>query len=157
LRSACATLAVAVGLAACGGDAADEQRAECLSTPPEEGATYAGDDVAFATGEGGALQAERVDGEFPWFAKVGLLVRGSGTVVVSVPEEAAVRIKGWGGDAFSLRTDVVIESSPSCEADWTAYPGGLVFSGRQCVRLRVEGPSGEPTSAILALRRECPG
>jgi len=150
-------LAAAV-LAACGGgDDGEPPRADCFSTPPEEGATQANADVAFATGEGGALQASRVEGEFPWFAKVGLLVRGSGTVVVSVQaaQQDAVRINGWGGDSFSLRTDVVIESSPTCESDWTAYPGGLVFSGRQCVRLAVDGPRAQTGTAVLALRRDC--
>jgi hypothetical protein len=45
--------------------------------------------------------------------------------------------------------------SPACETDWTAYPGGLAFSGRRCVRLRVEGPGEQSGTAVLGLRRDC--
>jgi hypothetical protein len=153
LPCACATLAVAA-LVACGG--ADEAR--CGGTPPEEGATYANADVAFATGSGGALQADRSEGELPWFAKTGLLVRGSGTVVVRVPDgQDVVRIVGWGGAPGELATAALVVSTPACESDWTAYPGGLAFSGRRCVRLRVEGPGEQSGTAVLGLRRDCPG
>jgi hypothetical protein len=155
LPCACATLAVAALVACGGGDEAPEPR--CGGTPPEEGATYANADVAFATGPGGALQADRSEGELPWFAKAGLLVRGSDPVVVGVPDgQDVVRIVGWGGAPEELRTATIVESAPACESDWTAYPGGLAFSGRRCVRLRVEGPGEQSGTAVLGLRRDCP-
>jgi hypothetical protein len=149
-----AAAVVAVVLGACGG----EERAapECSSDEPDATATYAHDAVAFATGEGGWLQAERTGGRLPWFAKFGLYVRGRGTVVIRVPEgQRHVRISGWGGRAGELKTAVLLEASPSCARDWTGYPGGLAFSGRRCVRLRVEGPGNAIGSARFGLRREC--
>jgi hypothetical protein len=144
-------------LGACGGDDA-RPGPRCGGTAPEAGATYANADVAFATGAGGALQADRFDGGLPWFAKAGLLVRGRGSVVVRVPDgQDAVRIVGWGGGPGELATFTLVESAPACDSDWTAYPGGLAFSGRRCVRLRIEGPGDQTGTAVLGLRRDCRG
>jgi hypothetical protein len=156
MRRLVAAVVVALVLGACGGD--DERRAvECSSDDPGEAATYSGDRVAFGAPAGEEVQSDRFGGPLPWFAKLGLFVRGSGTVVVRVPEaqHEVVKISGWGGRAGDLRTDVLLEAAPACASDWTAYPGGLVFSGRRCVRLRVEGPGDATGSAVLGLRRDC--
>lgn len=146
---------VAATLAACGGgDGADRAAQKCDDTAPDPGATFATADVAFAAPEGEEVQSSRADGYLSWFAKFGLYVRGRGDVVIRVPaaQRDEVNILGWGvnGDA-PPRTDIRIPAS-RC---WTGYPGGLVFSGHQCVRLEVEGPGALRGAARFGLRREC--
>lgn len=48
-----------------------------------------------------------------------------------------------------------LERAKSCPGDWTAYPGGLVFRGRRCVRLQVEGPGEAHGTMLVGLRRDC--
>jgi hypothetical protein len=158
----------ALVLVACGGSEPKRERADakvpCVSTNPGDAATYANGDVAFGrdagTREGGELQSDRFGGDLPWFAKTGLFVRGTGTVVVRVPsaQRDVVKILGWTGtDDNQLRAEVLVEPAPACRSDWTAYPGGLAFSGRRCVRLHVEGPGDEAGSALFGLRKDCSG
>jgi hypothetical protein len=125
-------------------------------------AVYANAHVAFgrdaSAREGSELQSDRFGGDLPWFAKTGLFVRGTEPVVVRVPstQRDAVKILGWTGtDDNELRGGVLVEPASACPADWTAYPGGLAFSGRRCVRLRVEGPGDETGSALFGLRKDC--
>jgi hypothetical protein len=135
--------------------------APCVSTPPGKGATYANAHVAFArdaaTREGEEVQSARSGGDLPWFAKFGLYVRGTEDVVVRVPvgQRDVVKIQGWGSDPHELRSDILVQSTAGCDAIWTAYPGGLVFSGRRCVRLDVEGPGSRGGSARFGLRKDC--
>jgi hypothetical protein len=150
--------AIALTLAACGGQR-PAASASCHSTPPGAEALYANADVAIAwpagLPEGGELESARFGGELPWFAKTGLFVRGPGTVVVRVApaQHDVVAIRGWGGD--EPRTDALVERPEACAGDWTAYPGGLAFAGRQCVRLRIEGPGDQTGSLLIGLRRDC--
>jgi hypothetical protein len=166
VRAAAVVTAAALVLVACGGSGAERERTDakvpCVSTDPGDGATYANADVAFGraagTPEGGELQSDRFGGDLPWFAKTGLFVRGTEAVVVSVPnaQRDTVKILGWTGtDDNQLRAAVLVEPAPGCPSDWTAYPGGLAFSGRRCVRLRVEGPRDEAGSALFGLRKDC--
>jgi hypothetical protein len=69
-----------------------------------------------------------------------------------LPEGAELQSARHGGE---LRTEVRVEPASGCPSDWTAYPGGLAFSGRRCVRLRVEGPGEQTGSALFGLRRDC--
>ena len=145
--------AAAVVLAACGAATEDDRTPDCASSEePPEAAAYANDDVAFAAPEGQEVQSDRFEGSLPWFAKFGLYVRGHGTVVVRVPSDQRVRIVGWGGGADEPREATLAESTSPC---WTAYPGGLAFAGRQCVRVQVEGPRETRGSAVFGLRRTC--
>ena len=143
-------LVVIVGTAAACGSG-DRAVARCDDTAPGPGATFATAGVAFAAREGEEVQSDRGDGYLPWFAKFGLYVRGRGDVVIRVPAEQrdAINLTGWGGDP--PRTDLRISAS-RC---WTAYPGGLVFTGRRCVRLEVEGPGALRGTARFGLRRDC--
>jgi hypothetical protein len=152
-------------LGACGdkGAAPELSRAPapCPSTPPGKAATYATANVAFArdagTREGEKVQSARMGGDLPWFAKFGLYVRGSEDVVVRVPagQREVVKIRGWGSNADELRSDILVPPTPGCRAAWTVYPGGLVFSGRRCVRLEVEGSGSRRGSALFGLRKDC--
>jgi hypothetical protein len=145
--------AAALLLAACGAAKEDDRAADCASSEePPEAAAYANDDVAFAAPESQEVQSARSEGPLPWFAKFGLYVRGNGTVVVRVPSDRHVRIVGWGGGADEPREATLVESTSPC---WTAYPGGLAFAGRQCVRVQVDGPGGARGSAVFGLRRDC--
>jgi hypothetical protein len=104
--------------------------------------------------KGRRFQSARGDGYLPWFAKFGVFVRGRGDVVIRVPavQHDTVSMAGWGADGDDPpRTDILLSAS-RC---WTAYPGGLVFSGRQCVRLVVEGPGALRGAARFGLRRAC--
>ena len=154
LTRALILVAVVAGtLAACGGGA-DRAAERCDDTAPGPGATLATADVAFAAREGEEVQSSRGGGYLPWFAKFGLFVRGRGDVVVRVPaaQHDDVNIVGWGaGGDEPPRTDIRIPAS-RC---WTGYPGGLVFTGHQCVRLQVEGPGPLRGAARFGLRREC--
>jgi hypothetical protein len=128
----------------------------CVDEDPGANATYANPDVAIAYGpEGAELESARSGGELPWFAKTGLVVRGDREVLVRVPAEQAdvVKISGWGRTGVEAREAALVE--PSCPGEWTSYPGGLVFRGRQCVRLEVEGPSEARGSVLIGLRRDC--
>jgi hypothetical protein len=165
MRVIAVPLACAV-LGACGGSGSEPpSRAAsgpCVSDDPGDAATYANADVAFArdpsTPEGGELQSDRSNGDLPWLAKTGLFVRGNGEVVVRVPsaQRDVVKIVGWSGTGNTEpRTDVLVQSTSACPSDWTAYPGGLAFSGRRCVRLRVEGPGDKTGSALFGLRKDC--
>jgi hypothetical protein len=146
---------IAGTLAACGGGGDGNRAAlRCAESGPGPGATFATGGVAFAAREGEQVQADRGDGYLPWFAKIGLFVRGQGDVVVRVPAVAhdEVNMAGWGaGDDAPPQTDIRITAS-RC---WTAYPGGLVFNGRRCVRLEVEGPGKLKGTARFGLRRAC--
>jgi hypothetical protein len=155
-RALISVLVVAAALAACGGGGdADRAAQPCDDTAPDPGATFATADVAFAAREGEEVQSARGTGYLPWFAKFDLYVRGEGNVVIRVPEaqQDEVNIVGWGveGDA-PPRTDILIESASRC---WTGYPGGLIFTGRPCVQLQVEGPGALRGTARFGLRREC--
>ena len=72
-----------------------------------------------------------------------------------VPAEQAdaVKIDGWGRTGVEPREAALVE--PSCPDEWTSYPGGLVFRGRQCVRLQVDGPDEARGSVLIGLRRDC--
>src|SRR5688572_20764453 len=102
MRPAIAAVSIALALGACGGD--ERRGPECSSDDPEEAASYATDRVAFAAPEGAEVQSDRLGGPLPWFAKIGLYVRGSGTVVIRVPVRVrdSVAISGWGGRAGEL-------------------------------------------------------
>jgi hypothetical protein len=154
--------AALLGLAACGGDAEDaDTGVPCIDEDPGRAATYANRDVAIGRDrrrpEGAELESDRSGGELPWFAKTALYVRGNHEVVVRVPAELSgvVRIAGWGEDGGEPR-DAALVRPTSCPGDWTAYPGGLVFRGRHCVRLQVEGPGDAQGSVLVGLRRDCP-
>jgi hypothetical protein len=138
-----------LALVACGGG--DPPVAECGDVPDAR-ATRVNADVAFAAPSGVALEADRVSGsELPWFTKFGLLVRGEGDVVVRAPD--GVKISGWRGTSdTSLQSAVLVTADSRC---WTAYPGGLAFSGRRCARLAVEGPGDQRGTALFGLRRDC--
>ena len=155
-RALILVLVVAGTLVACGGGGdADRAAQRCDDTAPEPGATFATADVAFAAREGEEVQSDRGTGYLPWFAKFGLYVRGKGNVVVRVPaaQQDDVNIVGWGvGGDEPPRTDILVESASRC---WTGYPGGLVFSGHECVRLQVEGPGSLRGAARFGLRRDC--
>jgi hypothetical protein len=144
-----------------GGSHLSTTRGPCLSSPPGKAATYANASIAFArdagTREGEEVQSTRLGGELPWFAKFGLYVRGNQEVVVRVParQRDVVKIRGWGSTANELHTDILVPSMSGCRAIWSVYPGGLVFSGRRCVRLVVEGPGSRRGSALFGLRRDC--
>jgi hypothetical protein len=150
-------------LAACGPGAKSGPAAggPCLDEDPGKRAIYATRDVAFAWDptlrEGSAVQSAASEGELPWFAKTGLFIRGDDSVVVRVPERQDVRIEGWYGPGSDgeLRSEVLVEPVEGCPSQWTAYPGGLRFAGRQCVRVEIEGPAGQTGSALFGLRRNC--
>jgi hypothetical protein len=158
-----------VGLGACGGDGDGESESPdadatvpCVDDDPGEAATYANPDVAIGRDPrkavGAELASDRFEGELPWFAKTGLFVRGNRQVVVRVPAELSdvVKIVGWGeGNDAEPREVVLAQPTSACREDWTAYPGGLVFRGRHCVRLRVEGPGDARGSALVGLRKDC--
>ncbi|HEX5619546.1 MAG TPA: hypothetical protein VFX51_14080 [Solirubrobacteraceae bacterium] len=155
-RALALVLIVAGTIAACGGGGETERAAaRCDDTAPGPGATFATADVAFAAPEGEEVQSARDNGGYlPWFAKFGLYVRGSGDVVIRVPavHRDDVNMVGWGaGGDDPPRTDIRIAAS-RC---WTGYPGGLIFTGRPCVRLRVEGPGSLRGTARFGLRRAC--
>lgn len=152
-------------LGACGEKRAASEpsaaHAPCLSSPPGKAATYANANVAFArdagTREGGKVQSARIGGDLPWFAKFGLYVRGNQDVVVRVPagQREVVKIRGWQSGANEVPSSVLVRSTSGCRAIWTVYPGGLVFSGRRCVRLEVAGPGSQRGSALVGLRKDC--
>jgi hypothetical protein len=159
-----------VALGACGsgdgdGDATSSSAnagIPCIDEDPGDAATYANADVAIGRDPrkpvGGELASDRSGGKLPWFAKTGLFVRGNREVVVRVPDELRdmVRIVGWGGTAKGeSREAVLVHPITPCAQDWTAYPGGLVFRGRRCVRLRVEGPGDARGSVLVGLRKDC--
>jgi hypothetical protein len=131
---------------------------------PGKAATYADDDVAIARDprqpDGAELESHRSGRRLPWFAKTALFVRGNEQVVVRVPSELtdAVKIAGWTQPPSSRTAEaVLVQSTSDCSEDWTAYPGGLVFRGRHCVRLIVEGPGDARGSLLVGLRRDCSG
>lgn len=136
-------------------------RAPCSSSPPGKAATYANANVAFARDAGiresEEMQSTRIGGALPWFTKFGLYIRGDRDVVVRVPavQQDVIEIRGWGSETRELRRDVLVRSTPGCRTSWTVYPGGLVFSGRHCVRLEVEGPGRQRGSARFGLRKDC--
>ena len=148
---------------ACGDSTRPAAGGPCLDEDPGKSAIYANRDVAFgwdpSLPEGAEVQSARSDGDLPWFAKTGIFVRGKATIVVRVPADQhdVVRISGWYGPGSDggLRTEVLVEPVSGCPSAWTAYPGGLAFSGRRCVRLRVEGPGDQTGSALFGLRRDC--
>jgi hypothetical protein len=144
---------IAGTLAACGGDG-DRAAARCDDTAPGPGATYATAGVAFAAPEGEEIQSDRGDGYLPWFAKFGLFVRGRGDVVIRVPavQHDEVNMAGWGAGGDDPPRTAIHLSASRC---WTGYPGGLVFSGRGCVRLEVEGPGELRGAARFGLRQDC--
>jgi hypothetical protein len=161
----CLGALTALALAACGHVRTSDPgtASQLCETAPEEHAVYANPDVAFAweagVPEGGELQSGRSGGgELPWFAKTGIHLHGRESIVVRVPlsHQDVVRISGWYGPGSDgeLRTDVLVEPADGC-GDWTAYPGGLAFEGRQCVRLRIEGPGDRTGSVLIGLRRDC--
>ena len=167
--AAAAALAL-VALGACGsgdsnGDAMSSSanaNVPCLDEDPGDAASYANADVAIGRDPrkpvGQELASAPSGGELPWFAKTGLFVRGNREVVVRVPDELSdvVRIVGWGGTADGeSREAVLVQPTTSCANDWTAYPGGLVFRGRRCVRLQVEGPGDARGSVLIGLRKDC--
>jgi hypothetical protein len=167
---AIAGLVLLLGLAACSGDeAAPEVRGAsaavpCIDEDPGKAATYADDDVAIARDprqpDGAELESHRSGRRLPWFAKTALFVRGNEQVVVRVPSELidAVKIAGWTQPPSSRTAEaVLVQSTSDCSEDWTAYPGGLVFRGRHCVRLIVEGPGDARGSLLVGLRRDCSG
>lgn len=157
LRALVLVPVIAGTLAACGGDGGGDRAAQrCDDTRPGRDATFATADVAFAAREGEEVQSDRGGGGYlPWFAKFGLYVRGRGDVVIRVPasQRDDVNIVGWGaGGDDPPRTDIHVASASRC---WTGYPGGLIFTGRPCVRLEVEGPGALRGSARFGLRRDC--
>ena len=167
MRAAMATAAalLVLGLGACG-RGSDEARSagatvRCVDDDPGAAATYANPDVAIGRDPrrpvGGEHESYRSRGELPWFAKTPLFVRGNREVVVRVPGELSdvVRIVGWGTNDGEGRELALVQPTTSCPEDWTAYPGGLTFRGRHCVRLRVEGPGDARGSALVGLRRDC--
>jgi hypothetical protein len=169
-RSATVAIAVAIALGAlgaCGGDDDDAELSDvnegvpCVDDDPGEAATYANPDVAFGRDPrkpvGAEHKAYRSGGELPWFAKTPLFVRGNREVVVRLSGELSdvVKISGWGTNDRTGREAVLVQPTTSCPEDWTAYPGGLIFRGRHCVRLRVEGPGEARGSALVGLRKDC--
>jgi hypothetical protein len=166
-----AAAATVLALASCGegGDAPEprfsDERAQvpCVSDEPEQGdVSFANPNVAIGRDprkpKGGELPSDRFGGELPWFAKTALFIRGSREVVVRVPAELSddVRIQGWGQGEGEPREAILVQATSGCpEKDWTAYPGGLTFRGRHCVRLQVEGPGDARGSVLLGLRRDC--
>jgi hypothetical protein len=162
---------VAGGLLAAGcggGDTApraprEEVSVRCSDEQPGDAAAYANDDVAIGRDSrrplGAAVESHRWGGRFPWFAKTGLFVRGDRPVAVRVPSALAdsVAILGWTQPPSSRTSQVVrVDPGPDCPGSWTGYPGGLVFRGRHCVRLTVEGPGSARGSLLVGLRTDCP-
>jgi hypothetical protein len=135
----------------------------CIDEQPGDAAAYANADVAIGRDPrkplGAAVESHRSGGRLPWFAKTGLFVRGDQPVVVRVPSELAdsVAISGWTQPPSSRTSEVVrVAPGPGCPGNWTGYPGGLVFRGRHCVRLSVEGPGSARGSVLVGLRKDCP-
>jgi hypothetical protein len=162
---ATATALLFLGLGACGGQGESgspgaDATVPCVDDDPGEAATYANPDVAIGRDPrkpiGGELASDRSGGELPWFAKTALFVRGNREVVVRVPDDLsdAVKIVGW-SETNEPREAVLAQPTTACPEDWTAYPGGLAFRGRHCVRLRVEGPGDAGGSALVGLRKDC--
>jgi hypothetical protein len=89
--------------------------------------------------QGSKLQASRwSEGEL--FSKLGLGVRGKARVVLRVPRsrERSVRMEGWSDPGSPV---IVKQQSPNgaCPDEvWQVYPGGFVYSKRQCLVLQVE-------------------
>jgi hypothetical protein len=154
-------------LGACGGGGPAESEfpgadatVPCVDDDPGEAATYANPGVAIGRDTrkpvGGELASTRYGGELPWFAKTALFVRGNREVVVRVPDDVSdeVKIVGW-SETNEPREAVLAQPTTACPEDWTAYPGGLAFRGRHCLRLRVEGPGNARGSALVGLRKDC--
>ena len=162
-------LVLLLGVAACGGghEAAPEVRGASAEIPcpdddPGQAAAYANDDVAIGRDprkpDGAELESHPSGGRLPWFAKTALFVRGTEQVVVRVPAHLtrAVTIAGWTQPRSSRTAEaVLVQSASDCPEGWTAYSGGLVFRGRHCVRLIVEGPGDARGSVLVGLRRDC--
>jgi hypothetical protein len=160
-----------IGLGACGSGGQGESElpgayasVPCVDDDPGEAATYANSNVAIGRDPrkpvGGELASDRFGGERPWFAKTALFVRGNREVVVRVPGDLsdAVKIGGWGEANDGEPSEaVLVQPTSACPEDWTAYPGGLAFRGRQCVRLRVEGPRAAPARSAPSSREALPG
>jgi hypothetical protein len=155
-RALILVLVIAGTLAACGGGGDADRVAERCHPAPRAGATLATADVAFAAREGEQLESSRAGGGYlPWAANLALHVRGRGNVVVRVPaaQQDEVNIVGWGAGADDPpQTDVRVSSAARC---WRTYPGGLIFTGRPCVRLHVEGPGALRGTTRFGLRRDC--
>ena len=140
----------------------DERERRCRPLLRDESSSYANGHVAIARDprqpDGAELESHRRGGRLPWFAKTALFVRGNQQVVVRVPNELsdAVRIAGWTQPPNGrTAAAVLVTPSSTCPEDWTAYPGGLVFRGRHCVRLLVEGPGDARGLLLVGLRRDC--
>jgi hypothetical protein len=158
-----------IGLGACGGRGSDgdasgssaSARVPCVDDDPGEAATYANPDVAIGRDPrkpiGSEHKAYRSGDTLPWFAKTPLYVRGNGEVVVRLPEGLGddVEILGWGTNDGEGREVVLVNPTAACRGVWTAYTGGLMFRGRHCVRLRIEGPGDADGSVLVGLRRDC--
>jgi hypothetical protein len=149
-----------LGGAACGGGR--KEPVPCIDEDPGRAATYASERVAIGRdprkSDGAALEAHRSGRGLPWFAKTALFVRGNGSVVVRVPRglSGAIRIVGWTRPPSAKTAAAVrVTSTGSCSTTWTAYPGGLLFRGRHCARLNVEGPGDTRGSVLVGLRRDC--
>jgi hypothetical protein len=151
MRIGALLLMAMLGLAACGGGDEPSAKVPCVDDDPGQAVAYANADVAI----GRDPDADRSEGALPWFAKTALFVRGDRQVVVRVPDELSgeVGIVGWGQAGGEPRDVALVE--PACARVWTAYPGGLAFRGRHCVRLRVEGPGEARGSVLVGLRRDC--
>jgi hypothetical protein len=95
------------------------------------------------------------------FAKLAVQVQGTAPVTISVPlaARAAVDLTGWEGEdeqAPADRKEVMAENEGACaEWAWTPHPGGILFDGPRCLRLRVES-EGRSAAVPIGLGRDCP-
>jgi hypothetical protein len=112
---------------------------------PQDPGTFVLDRVFFAGygtpgwRQGAKLQASRWP-EGGWFSKLGLGVRGTANVVLRVPRsrERSVRMEGWSDPGSPVITKQQTPNGPCPDQVWQMYPGGFVYSTRQCLVLEVE-------------------
>ena len=85
--------------------------------------------------QGARIQSDHQGGR--WFSKLGLYVRDDEPVRLRIPRHAKARITGWTADRPTRR--LTVTSNPSgCPGGWHVFPGGLLFRGHRCLRLRVK-------------------
>jgi hypothetical protein len=137
--------AIAAAAAGCGwSSAAPAPACTHQVDRPRDRGTFVLDRVFFAGywnpgwRQGAKLQAEPWP-EGGWYSKLGLGVRGSAKVVLRVPRgrERTVRMD-WSRPASPVIVTQQSASGPCPDQVWQMYPGGFVYSKRQCLLLEVD-------------------
>jgi hypothetical protein len=137
---------VTAAAAAGGGWSSQAPPAACMHQidRPRDPGTFVLDRVFFAGygtpgwHQGAKLQAEPSP-EGGWFSKLGLGVRGTADVVLRVPRgrEQSVRMSAWAHAPAPVIVSQQSPSGPCPDQVWQTYPGGFVYSKRQCLVLEV--------------------